>query len=327
MGLFGFLKSLFARPGRDEPPAPPRFTVDDVGRRLGIDAGQLRAVTIAYTRHQIPKRSGGVREIHSPSAELKAVQRRILRRLLHGLRVHPCATGFERGHSIVSNALPHAGKDVVIRLDLKDFFPSVRAERVRRYFRFIGYDDEAAELLTRLCTYEGSLPQGAPTSPRLSNLVSYRLDTRLAGLAEGRGLSYSRYADDITLSARFDERRPTLRTNPKTLGKHNHVVPRVNDIIRAGRAIIEDEGYRVHTRGKLRIYRRHHRQRVTGLVVNRRPNLSRETRRRLRAIEHHLRTGRPASLTAEQLAGWRSLQAMIMHQTLPYQQPGDMDSE
>jgi hypothetical protein len=312
--MFNFLKSLFGQAGKRQPPKPPRFTLDDVARRLGKGVPHLRSVDIVYKTFQIPKRRGGLRTIEAPDDRLKTVQRLILRRLLRGLHAHPAAQGFERGHSIVTNALPHVGKEAVIRLDLVDFFPSITSDRVKAYFRFIGYDDEASDLLTRLCTYKGSLPQGAPTSPRLSNLLNYRLDTRLYALAQRRGLSYTRYADDITISVRAGDLAPLNRTNPKTLEAVHKSCPRVAEIIHTAKLIIEDEGFRLHTRDKLRVYRRHHRQLVTGLVVNHRPNLPRDTRRRLRAIAHHLSVGRPATLTAGQLAGWQALRAMIAAQ-------------
>ncbi|HRR85297.1 MAG TPA: reverse transcriptase family protein [Phycisphaerae bacterium] len=311
--MFGFLKSLFSR--RVEPALPPpRFTTVDLARRLGVDAAELARVDVSYKAFQVPKRSGGMRTIQAPAPPLMAVQRLILRRLLRRLRAHPNATGFERGHSIVTNALPHVDKDIVIRLDLVNFFPSISADRVERYFRFIGYDQEAATILTRLCTYKGSLPQGAPTSPRLSNLVNYRLDARLAALAESRGLSYSRYADDITFSARIADLAATRCANPKALERQKRRQPRPNDLIHAAKAVIASEGYRLHMHRKLRVSRRHDRQLVTGLVVNSKPDLPRATRRRLRAVADHLRRGRPATLTPQQLAGWHALQAMIAAQ-------------
>jgi RNA-directed DNA polymerase len=312
--MFGFLRSLFSK--RVSLP-PPRFTLDDLARRLEKGVPHLRGVRIDYHTFQIPKRSGGVRTIDAPADTLKAIQRRILHKVLHGLRAHPAATGFERGRSIVTNALAHAHREVVIRLDLVDFFPSIKTERVRHYFRFIGYDDEAADMLAHLCTHNGVLPQGAPTSPRLSNLVNYRLDARLAGLARCRGLTYTRYADDITFSADKADLAPHQASNPKTLAPVPCAWPRVNDVIHAAKRIIRDEGYRLHIHRKLRIYRRHQRQLVTGLVVNEKPNLPRATRRRLRAVAHHLQTGRPATLTADQLAGWHALQAMIAAQSTP----------
>jgi len=314
LDMWRFIKSLFAGLLGERLP-PPRFGLDELSRRLGLDVAELQSVEVAYSPLTIPKRSGGVRQLHVPAAGLMRVQRRIHRRLLRRLHAHANVTGFERGHSIATNALVHAGKDMVIRLDLEDFFGSTKADRVYRYMRFIGYDDASARLLVRLCTYRGALPQGAPTSPRLSNLVNHRLDARLAALAEARGLSYSRYADDITFSARNED----LVAAPPPSGRPGpgraDAPPRPNDIVHAAQRILRDEGYRLHTRRKLRVYRRHHRQMVTGLVVNTRPNLPRPTHRWLRAVEHHLRTGRPATLTPAQLAGWHALQTMIDRQT------------
>jgi RNA-directed DNA polymerase len=166
------------------------------------------------------------------------------------------------------------------------------------------------------------LPPGAPTSPRLSNLVNYRMDCRLAGLAKGSkkgqeayyrnprtghqvlekipadGIAtYTRYADDLTFSFPGEDPNPIHR------------------VIFFVKQIAKDEGYEVHMKKKLQIRRRHDRQQVTGLVVNDRVNLPRSVRRRLRAVEHHHRTGRPATLTPTQLAGWKALQSMIASQS------------
>ncbi|MBN1846880.1 MAG: RNA-directed DNA polymerase [Sedimentisphaerales bacterium] len=194
----------------------------------------------------------------------------------------------------------HVGAAVVIRMDIKDFFTATTAKRLRQYFQRLGWDAVATDCLLRLTTYKGSLPQGAPTSPRLSNLVNYRLDARLAGLAGRCGASYTRYADDLTFSfAALPDRS---------------VMP---DVIRVTKKILGQYGYRLHQRRKLHIRRRHQRQIVTGLVVNHRAALPRATRRRLRAVEHHLAAGQRASLTERQLAGWRALQHMIEIQSGP----------
>ncbi len=291
MGLRGFIQRLLgAGPGMGA-------DVTELARRLGVSEQELSACEPRYRTFTIPKRSGGQRTICAPEDGLKVMQRRVLRRVLGRLRCHPCATGFERGHSIVTNALPHTGRAVVVRLDLRDFFGSTTARRVEHYFRAIGWNARAAALLTRLCTWDGCLPQGAPTSPRLSNLLNWRMDARLAAGAEKYGTSYSRYADDITFSADAEN------------------APRVRDLVRLTKAVASEYGYRLHFAKKLRISRRHQRQVVTGLVVNDRPNLPRSVRRRLRAAEHHLRTGRPATLTPAQLAGWDALRSMIAAQS------------
>jgi retron-type reverse transcriptase len=190
------------------------------------------------------------------------------------------------------------GHELLIKLDIRDFFHSTRAERVENYFRKIGWNAEAAALLTRLCTYNGLLPQGAPTSPRLSNLVNVRLDARLSGVARWRKLAYSRYADDMAFSGTVKEGGD-----------------RINDFIYLTKQIVEEEGYILHTDKKLRIARRHNCQIVTGIVVNDKANLPRQTRRWLRAVEHRVRTGKSATLTPQQLEGWRALQSMVATQS------------
>jgi RNA-directed DNA polymerase len=285
MGLLDFLRKR--QRGR------PSLTPGELARRLDLDIEQIAAVRPRYQRFTIRKRGGGLRTIDAPSEELKRLQRRILRRVLALLVVHPAVHGFERGRSIVTNARLHVGRSVVVRLDIRDFFNSTGAKRVEKFFRRIGWDRPAARLLTGLCTHEGGLPQGAPTSPRLANLVNYKLDTRLDHLAAKAGAMYSRYADDLTFSFDRDE------------------AGRVRALIRTVQRIVENEGYRLHKRRKLHVRRPHQRQIVTGVVVNERPNLPRETRRWLRAVEHRLATRGEADLTPEQLAGWRAYRQMI----------------
>jgi RNA-directed DNA polymerase len=321
MGLFSWL--LWGR----------GYGVNELARRLDTDKGELRRFRPEYRQFTIPKRSGGTRRILAPSDELKKLQRRILRRLLARLRAHPASHGFERGRSIVTNAQAHQGQEVVIRFDLVDFFPSTRERCIKQYFRSIGWNRPAAKVLTRLCVYEDSLPQGAPTSPRLSNLVNYLLDARLAGMARALGGVYTRYADDITVSfpeEDSDDKNGVIRSGPQNAG---HVVEhsdKVRFMIGFVGRVVGEEGYRLHRRKKLSVRRRHHRQMVTGLVVNDGVNLPRETRRWLRAVEHRAQLAKEPfdfskqvsygrrlqpTLTPAQRDGWRAFQAMIVGQT------------
>jgi RNA-directed DNA polymerase len=282
MGLFDFLKKGLG--------------VAELADRIGVPETQLRSVTPTYREFTIPKRSGGSRRISAPDDSLKRLQRQILKRLLTRLRAHPAATGFEKGESIVTNAWPHTGKAVVVRMDLKDFFPSTTAERVKDYFSKIGWRPEAAGLLTTLCTWNEGLPQGAPTSPRLSNLVNFALDLRLSRLAGRYGAEYTRYADDMTFSFPVDE--------PGEL----------HAVIRTTKQIVGEYGYRLHQGRKLLVRRRHDQQLVTGLVVNQAVRLPRKTRRWLRAVEHRTFMGGEPSLTPDQLAGWVAFRTMIDNQ-------------
>jgi len=271
--------------------------VDELAQRLGVTPDELRAFRPVYREFDIPKRAGGTRRIAAPDASLKQLQRRILRRLLARLDSHPAANGFERGRSVVTNALPHVGKAVVVRLDLRDFFTSTKARRVGEWLGRIGWNREASDLLVRLCTHYGGLPQGAPTSPRLSNLVNYRLDARLSGLAESLDATYTRYADDMTFSFAED------------------VCTSIRKLIRGATLILAEEGYVLHDRKKLRIWRAHQRQTVTGLVVNESANLPRETRRWLRAVRHCMETGQEVTLSPAELQGWLALESMVSSQS------------
>lgn len=271
--------------------------VDELARRLDLNVQKLKIFKPRYREVHIPKRSGGTRKLWVPNPQTKSIQRRILRKLLAKLRAHDAAYGFEKGRSIVHNALPHRGQRVVIRMDIVDFFPSTRIERIDWYFRRIGWNAEAAAILTELTTWQGGLPQGAPTSPRLSNLVNFYLDVQLENFAQSRKGQYTRYADDITFSFPKDYPRKVRGTIQKTA------------------LLLKHKGYQLHLRKKLHIRRRHQRQIVTGLIVNDTVALPRRTRRWLRAVEHHLATGRQATLSEAQLQGWRALQEMVKKQT------------
>jgi RNA-directed DNA polymerase len=237
-----------------------------------------------YVRYVVPKRTGGRRVILAPKRELKSLQRRALADLVGKVPIAPAAHGFVPGRSITTNARPHVGKRVVIRLDLKDFFPSITFPRVRGVFIAHGYSFAVASTLALLCTEydreqfdrEGErfyvsvgprhLVQGAPTSPALANLVAWRLDRRLTGLAARYSFSYTRYADDLTFSG----------DDPAVVGR----------LITNVRRIAADERFTLNET-KTRVARRSRRQIVTGLVVNDQVATPRQLRRRVRAMLHN----------------------------------------
>ena len=284
------------------------YDVNELARRLEVPTETLKSFQPTYHEFTIPKRSGGKRTITAPDDELKMLQRTILHLLLARLRRHPAAVGFERGESFVTNAARHCGKAIVIHFDVCNFFPSISAKQIYSYFRKVGWNRQAARLITNLVTWHDHLPQGAPTSPRLSNLVNYRLDVRLSKLCKGYDATYTRYADDITIS--LD-------------GESCDLHPLIAVVL----AILRDEGYQPHLGRKFSVRRQHHQQRVTGLVVNERVNLPRKTRRWLRAVEHRMQTPdqpitssdwRPAkkpTLSPAQLEGWRGVMKMVASQT------------
>jgi retron-type reverse transcriptase len=275
---------------------PVLATPADVAKALGLEIPKLRwlayhseaSPVTHYVRFSVPKKSGGMRELAAPHRDLAAAQEWILASILDKLPVHAAAHGFVGGHSTVTNASPHASRDVIVNADLKDFFPSVTFPRVKGIFQGMGYSPAAATILALLCTecprrtveYAGrklhvatgprGLPQGACTSPALSNLVARKLDVRLAGLCSKLGWAYTRYADDLTFSGSGEP--------AKSVG---YLLARI-------RHIVADEGFTVNEK-KTRVLRRNTAQTVTGIVVNDRPGVSRRTLRRMRAILHRAR--------------------------------------
>ena len=154
-----------------------------------------------YQSFRIPKKNGrGYRKIYAPNPSLKNLQRSIYHKLLKRLHSHQAATAYITGKSILDNALPHVRQDIVVNIDLKDFFGSINSSRIYRYFRFLGWDVETSTILSNICCYERRLPQGSPTSPALSNLCNQLLDVRLEALAKSNRGKYTRYSDDITFS-------------------------------------------------------------------------------------------------------------------------------
>lgn len=230
-----------------------------------------------YTSFQIPKKKRGeFRTIDAPVPELKYIQRclNVIFQTLH--TPHAAAMGFVPGRSVADNAARHLGQNYVYNIDLKDFFTSIPSGRLfkRLQARPFALSPELASLVTDLCCHtndEGRrvLPQGAPTSPTITNIVCERLDGKLQRLAKDYGLKYSRYADDITFS-----------------GMSNVFAPE-GKFCTALRHIIEQEEHLVINPEKSRLCHRGMRQEVTGLTVNERPNVSRQYVKQLRTLLHN----------------------------------------
>ncbi len=184
------------------------------------------------------------RVITAPSMKLKLRQRWILDEILENVPVSRYCHGFVTGRSIVTNAREHIGKKQILVMDIQDFFPSVKESQVRDIFRMIGYSASVSECLAAICCYNGELPQGAPTSPYLSNLRCREMDGRLGKIAERYGLVYTRYADDMTFSGDREL---------------DFLVPLVEgELVRNGF---------VSNQEKMRIFRENDRKMVTGLLV------------------------------------------------------------
>jgi RNA-directed DNA polymerase len=302
---------------------PPWCTAEELAAALDLDLGELSwfADIRGWNRHSaaplrhyrarwMATRSGGWRLIEAPKPRLAELQRRLLRRVLAKLPLHEAAHGFRPGHSVATFAAPHAGQSLVVRLDLEGFFATVSLPRVHGLLREVGYPPAVARLLAGLLTTItpvdvlaarpdsagatwrlrrrlaiAHLPQGAPSSPAVANLVARRLDHRLAALAERLGANYTRYADDLAFSG------------PASLPLHR--------LVPGARRIAADEGFRLRE-DKTRIAAAHQRQRLAGLVVNVAPAVSREDYDALRAELHNcLRTG-PAEQNRTEHADYRA---------------------
>ncbi len=271
----------------------------DVAAAMGLTISKLRWLAfhsdaptrVHYVSFDIPKKSGGTRRLSAPHQQLAAAQHWILTSILNLLPVHENAHGFVAQHSVVTNATPHVGSSVVINADLSDFFPSITFARVDGLFRRIGYSPAVATILALLCTecprqsvrladtvYHAAtgpraLPQGACTSPAISNQIANKLDRRMSAMAQKLGWRYTRYADDLTWSI-SGEPSPSI----------GYVLARI-------RHIVDDEGFRLN-HAKTRVQRRSQQQSVTGVVVNDGLSVSRDTVRQIRAILNNaLKTG------------------------------------
>jgi len=283
----------------------------DVRRMIRTSDGPL----CHYHYKWIPKRHGNYRLIESPKPTLRAIQRNILRELLDQVPPHAAAHGFRRGHSCLSYVAPHVSKQVVLRMDLRNFFGSISAARVSALFKTLGYPEASARYLTGLCTNhvplgaklknprsdrgfvlpllerkllaEPHLPQGAPTSPALANLCALHLDFRLTALARSLGADYTRYADDLAFSGNESLRRSAERLSTLVA------------------AIVMQEGFEVNFR-KTRVMHKSDRQILTGIVVNEKTNLHRAEYDRLKATLHNCLRGGPDSQNRDQHADFRA---------------------
>ncbi len=279
----------------------PRLeTIADLRSWSGVSTTEIRWLckrknpnVSHYCRRIFRKRNGQLRLIESPKFKLKRLQRDLLNGIVAAIPTHPASHGFCAARSVLTFIESHIGKTRVLKLDLQDFFPGIRAGRVFGLFRTMGYLPAVASLLTDLCVSsvprdellpltrhaphdtrhqiealyaQRHLPQGAPTSPALANLCAFKLDARLSGLAHKLQISYSRYADDLVFSADS----PILSRN---------LAKRIVSIIR-------EEGFVVNDR-KTKWMFSGQRQRITGIVINNKPNIDRRSIDRLKAILHN----------------------------------------
>ncbi|MFT3691892.1 MAG: reverse transcriptase family protein [Kofleriaceae bacterium] len=302
---------------RQENQLPELKDVDAFAKAIGHDITKLRWLAYHrdvdsgthYKRWTVPKRDGSPRLISAPKPDLKAVQRWIAKEVTEHLPVHGAAHGFLVGRSIATNAQVHAGAKVLVKMDIKDFYPTVTWRRVKGLLRRAGLSEQIATLMALLCTESPrqevvthgktyyvatgprSLPQGAPTSPSITNALCLRMDARLTGLAAKLGARYTRYADDLAFSW------------------HGEAPAEIGALMKATMAIVRAEGFSIHPK-KTRVMRSGARQQLTGMVVNTAPEgrpLARVPRSRVRELRAAIKNrelGKPGKgETLEQLKG------------------------
>ena len=213
-----------------------------------------------YRTLLIPKKSGGVRVLHVPLATLKAAQQHILHRVVNHLPVSPYATAYLPGKSLADNAAPHVGHKYLLKMDITDFFGSITyLQAISAAFPSTLYPPQIGAILTNLCCYKDALPQGAPTSPGLSNVVMRHFDDTLGGWCKQHGIVYTRYCDDLT----FSSDKPLYHVYQKVKKK------------------LEDYGFEVNE-SKTHFLTNGNRQTVTGLTVNEKVSIPIDYKRQLR---------------------------------------------
>ncbi|MCI8371588.1 MAG: RNA-directed DNA polymerase [Lachnospiraceae bacterium] len=222
-----------------------------------------------YYRFEIPKKDGRMRQIAAPKTQLKTAQRAVLDQILQKAEVSEQSHGFLKSRSVLTSAKSHeAGPELLINMDLENFFPTITFERVRGLFQSFGYSGYIASLLAMICTYcermpleikgetkyvkttDRILPQGSPASPMITNIICRRLDQRLQGLSQKLGLTYTRYADDMSFSYTGEAQQFAI-----------------GSFLSSVRKIVEDEGFCIKEQ-KTHVLRKSNRQYITGIVIN-----------------------------------------------------------
>lgn len=237
------------------------------GRTNEYLASVINSSANHYREFEIKKRSGGLRTITAPYPALLEMQYWIYENILKTISINSSAHGFTHKKSILTNANIHKGQKQLLKLDLKDFFPSIKINRIIYIFKQLGYPTNLAFYLSSICCYEDYIPQGAPTSPILSNIVSRKLDNRLIKLAKKFDLKYTRYADDLTFSG--------------------NLIPA--KFIEYVTSIVDDEGFEIN-KTKTRLYKDKGKRIVTGIsVIGNEIKVPRDYKRKLKLELHFIK--------------------------------------
>lgn len=222
-----------------------------------------------YNYYNIPKKNGEFRFICEPKPRLKYLQKSIQKNILESIPCSNLSTAYKKGVSIRDNAKYHISQKYILKIDLKDYFSNLKGVSVYNFFQEIGYDSNVSYILSHLCCLNGSLPQGSPTSPYLSNLLTYKLDIDLNNYCKSnnKNLNYTRYSDDIVISGDFNAKE---------------IIPDIIHIIKKHKLIINYD--------KLAVIGQHKKQEVTGIVVNDKIQVSKSYRKKIRQEVYYIKT-------------------------------------
>ena len=250
---------------------PIIYSVDHFSKLVGYSTEYIYAITNSskhfYRTFSIPKKNGELRQIDEPLPGLKNIQRWILDEILNKLPVSKYAKAYVKKRSVKSNAYYHRNKNIIITLDIKDYFASIHFVKVVNVFLSLGYVEQVAYILANMCLLKNSLPQGAPSSPALSNLCTNDLDNDLSEFVKGKGIMYTRYADDITFSGKFINVKLFYKNIKQLVNKH---------------------GFRLNYT-KTRVLYKHQRQLVTGVVVNEKLQITKDIRHKIRQSIYYIK--------------------------------------
>ncbi len=220
-----------------------------------------------YEEIIIRKKSGGLRFLYEPSRELKSIQRRILKNVLEEKKLSGYSYAYRKKVSVLDNAKPHVNKDVIVKLDIKNFFDNITFNMVYdSCFNETLYPKKMGMLFTNLCVYNNKLPAGAPTSGFISNIVLRSFDEKVGSYCEKRNINYTRYSDDLTFSGDFD----------------------VKDLIKYVNELLYEYNFRLNKK-KIKVVSKKIRQQVTGIVVNEKVNIRRNYKRKIRQEMYYIK--------------------------------------
>lgn len=220
-----------------------------------------------YKVFKIKKSNGSFRKIYEPNSTLKYIQRQILKNILENKKVSKYATAYQKGKSLKENAQIHIGKKIILKLDIKNYFDSISFYSIyNNCFPIEYFPKGIGMLLTYLCTYNGYLPQGAPTSAYISNLVMKDFDDELGNWCEINNISYTRYSDDMTFSGDF---------NP-------------NLIIKKVKTMLFKLGFELNKK-KIHVIKQHQQQKITGIVVNEKMQVEIKYRKEIRKEIYYIK--------------------------------------